>query len=52
MNGLHQSFESDGCHEKVIMVIAGAFVIDPEERILLQQRSDTGEWGLPGDSWK
>ncbi|WP_367281439.1 NUDIX hydrolase [Planococcus shixiaomingii] len=30
------------------MVIAGAFVIDPEERILLQQRSDTGEWGLPG----
>lgn len=35
-------------HEKVIMVIAGAFVFDGENRFLLQQRSDTGEWGLPG----
>lgn len=35
-------------HEKVIMVIAGAFVFDGENRLLLQQRSDTGEWGLPG----
>lgn len=35
-------------HEKVIMVIAGAFVFDAENRILLQQRSDNGEWGLPG----
>lgn len=35
-------------HEKVIMVIAGAFVFDANNRLLLQQRSDTGEWGLPG----
>ncbi|WP_298828848.1 NUDIX hydrolase [uncultured Planococcus sp.] len=35
-------------NEKVIMVIAGAFVFDGENRLLLQQRSDTGEWGLPG----
>lgn len=35
-------------NEKVIMMIAGAFVFDDENRILLQQRSDTGEWGLPG----
>ncbi|WP_084243695.1 NUDIX hydrolase [Planomicrobium okeanokoites] len=35
-------------HEKVIMVIAGAFVFDAANRLLLQQRSDTGEWGLPG----
>jgi 8-oxo-dGTP pyrophosphatase MutT (NUDIX family) len=35
-------------HEKVIMVIAGAFVFDKDNRLLLQQRSDTGEWGLPG----
>lgn len=35
-------------HEKVIMVIAGAFVFDGENRLLLQQRSDTSEWGLPG----
>lgn len=35
-------------HEKVIMVVAGAFVFDGENRLLLQQRSDTGEWGLPG----
>ncbi|WP_407072341.1 NUDIX domain-containing protein [Planococcus liqunii] len=35
-------------HEKVIMVIAGTFVFDKDNRLLLQQRSDTGEWGLPG----
>lgn len=35
-------------HEKVIMVVAGAFVFDADNRLLLQQRSDTGEWGLPG----
>lgn len=35
-------------HEKVIMVIAGAFVFDSDNRLLLQQRSDSGEWGLPG----
>lgn len=35
-------------HEKVIMVVAGAFVFDFDNRLLLQQRSDTGEWGLPG----
>lgn len=35
-------------HEKVIMVIAGAFVFDADDRLLLQQRSDTGVWGLPG----
>lgn len=35
-------------HEKVIMVIAGALVFDADNRLLLQQRSDTGEWGLPG----
>ncbi|HEU5139404.1 MAG TPA: NUDIX hydrolase [Bacillales bacterium] len=35
-------------HEKVIMVVAGAFVFDKENRILLQQRSDNGKWGMPG----
>ncbi|QHJ70007.1 NUDIX hydrolase [Planococcus halotolerans] len=35
-------------HEKVNMVVAGAFVFDADTRLLLQQRSDTGEWGLPG----
>lgn len=30
-------------HEKVIMVVAGAIVLDSENRILLQQRSDTRE---------
>ncbi|WP_417898749.1 NUDIX hydrolase [Bacillus haimaensis] len=35
-------------NEKVIMVAAGAIVIDKENRVLMQQRSDTGQWGFPG----
>lgn len=35
-------------HEKVIMVIAGAFVFNAENQIFLQQRADIGEWGIPG----
>jgi 8-oxo-dGTP pyrophosphatase MutT (NUDIX family) len=35
-------------NEKVIMVVAGAFVFDQENRLLLQLRSDTNTWGLPG----
>lgn len=34
--------------EKVIMVVAGAFVFDKENRLLLHQRSDNQSWGLPG----
>ncbi|WP_306298953.1 NUDIX domain-containing protein [Bacillus sp. OV166] len=34
--------------EKVIMVVAGAFVFDKENRLLLQQRSDNEMLGLPG----
>jgi ADP-ribose pyrophosphatase YjhB (NUDIX family) len=34
--------------EKVIMVIAGAFVFDKDNRLLLQRRTDNGQWGLPG----
>lgn len=35
-------------NEKVIMVVAGAFVFDADGRLLLQQRKDTAQWGLPG----
>ncbi|MDF2606751.1 MAG: mismatch repair protein MutT [Bacillales bacterium] len=35
-------------HEKVIMVVAAAFVFDKENRLLLQQRSDNMLWGIPG----
>lgn len=35
-------------NEKVIMVVAGAFVFDKENRVLMQKRSDNGQWGLPG----
>lgn len=35
-------------NEKVIMVAAGAFVFDQENRVLMQQRSDSGQWGFPG----
>lgn len=34
-------------NEKVLMVVAGAFVFD-KNRILLQQRTDNKQWGLPG----
>lgn len=34
--------------EKVIMVVAGAFVFDKDEKLLLQQRTDNAQWGLPG----
>ncbi len=34
--------------EKVIMVVAGAFVFDKENRLLLQKRTDNKTWGLPG----
>ncbi|WP_409298932.1 NUDIX hydrolase [Peribacillus sp. SCS-26] len=35
-------------HERVIMVTAGVFVFDEKDRLLLQKRSDNGQWGLPG----
>lgn len=34
--------------EKVIMVVAGAFVFDEENRVLMQKRADNGQWGFPG----
>ncbi|WP_400242165.1 NUDIX hydrolase [Niallia sp. JL1B1071] len=34
--------------EKIIMVVAGSIVFDNENRILLQKRSDNGEWGIAG----
>ncbi|WP_078380774.1 NUDIX hydrolase [Sutcliffiella halmapala] len=34
--------------EKVIMVVAGAFVLNKESQLLLQRRTDNGHWGLPG----
>ena len=34
--------------EKVIMVVAGAFIFDKENRVLMQKRSDNGQWGFPG----
>ncbi|WP_280771605.1 NUDIX hydrolase [Salipaludibacillus daqingensis] len=35
-------------NEKVIMVVASAFVFDKENRVLMQKRSDNGQWGFPG----
>jgi len=35
-------------NEKVIMVVAGAFVLDKENRVLMQKRADNGQCGLPG----
>ncbi|WP_018930692.1 NUDIX domain-containing protein [Gracilibacillus lacisalsi] len=35
-------------NEKVIMVVAGAFVFDQDNRVLMQKRSDNGQWGFPG----
>ncbi|KAA0955413.1 NUDIX domain-containing protein [Sporosarcina sp. ANT_H38] len=35
-------------NEKVIMVVASAFIFDNENRVLMQKRSDNGQWGFPG----
>jgi ADP-ribose pyrophosphatase YjhB (NUDIX family) len=35
-------------HSKIITVVAGAFVFDKNNHLLLQKRSDNGQWGLPG----
>lgn len=35
-------------NEKVIMVTAVGIVFDKSNRILLQKRSDNGQWGFPG----
>ena len=35
-------------HEKVIMVVAGCFVLNKKNEVLLQLRSDNGKWGHPG----
>lgn len=35
-------------HEKVLMVVSGAIVFDKEKRVLMQRRSDNGQWGFPG----
>jgi ADP-ribose pyrophosphatase YjhB (NUDIX family) len=35
-------------NEKVFMVDAGGFVFDKEKRVLMQKRSENGQWGFPG----
>lgn len=35
-------------NEKVIMVVAGAFIFDDKNRVLMQKRSDNGQWAFPG----
>jgi ADP-ribose pyrophosphatase YjhB (NUDIX family) len=35
-------------NEKVLMVVSGAIVFDKENRVLMQRRSDNGQWGFPG----
>ena len=37
-------------HRPILMVGAGIFVIDEQERLLLMKRSDNGCWGFPGGS--
>ncbi|WP_062514968.1 NUDIX hydrolase [Halobacillus sp. KGW1] len=34
--------------QRVIMTVSGVFVLDEQDRILLQLRSDTNSWGIPG----
>ncbi|MBD7964820.1 NUDIX hydrolase [Fictibacillus norfolkensis] len=35
-------------HSKIITVVAGAFVFNKQNALLLNKRSDNGQWGLPG----
>lgn len=40
--------DTEGVHMKSIIVTGGAIIRDGKGRILLQKRSDYGDWGLPG----
>ncbi|RDY71153.1 NUDIX domain-containing protein [Halobacillus trueperi] len=35
-------------HEKVLMVVAGALVFNEKNQLLLQLRTDSESWGVPG----
>ncbi len=35
-------------HRPLVMCAAGIIIIDYQGRILLQQRTDNGKWGIPG----
>lgn len=35
-------------HNKIILCAGCCIISDENERVLLQQRSDSGKWGLPG----
>ena len=48
MNDYIQYLRSFVGNNKVIMVASGVFIIDSEERVLLQFRSDNHKWGHPG----
>ena len=37
-------------HRPILMVGAGIFVLDKQDRLLLMKRSDNGCWGFPGGS--
>lgn len=37
-------------HRPILMVGAGIFVLDEQDRVLLMKRSDNGCWGFPGGS--
>ncbi|GIP49370.1 hypothetical protein J53TS2_29610 [Paenibacillus sp. J53TS2] len=49
MNYIRQIRELVGTHP-IIMAGACVILIDGEGRLLLQQRTDNGLWGLPGGS--
>ncbi|WP_394218731.1 hypothetical protein [Halobacillus trueperi] len=38
-------------HENVLMVVAGALVINEKNQLLLQLRPDSESWGYPGVLW-
>jgi ADP-ribose pyrophosphatase YjhB (NUDIX family) len=44
------TFESDASHALGIRASVSAVIFDRRGRLLLQQRSDGGQWGLPGGS--
>jgi ADP-ribose pyrophosphatase YjhB (NUDIX family) len=37
-------------HRPILMIGAGIFILDEQERLLLMKRSDNGCWGFPGGS--
>ena len=49
MNYIHQMRSAIG-KQPLILAAAGVLIVDKDRNLLLQRRSDNGQWGIPGGS--